>query len=291
MDQEQLSHLDKVIIAILGRNMLPDAFQWLQEKGQSVRGEKTTTTLYNAFPAVPRKTGRRVLEITGTEAAQITFLQRGFSINDWTLDRLARLWLLMQVDADDQGVYLKKIGDLFRNAEMNELVALYSALPVYRYPEAWVSLTAAGVRSNIGSVLEAIMYHNPYPEMYLDEAAWNQLIVKAYFTDKDISKIIGLDERANERLADILLDYAHERQAAGRTVPPALWRLVYHFFNEKHLEDLTRLLASDQPAEQRAGALACYHTSFPPAQKLLSDKPHFIDLIRNNVLRWDTLGN
>jgi hypothetical protein len=70
------------------------------------------------------------------------------------------------------------------------------------------------------------MLHNPYPADYFDEAAWNQLILKAFFTDKDVTQIMGLDERKNARLAQTLADYAAERRAAGRSLPPNIERLM-----------------------------------------------------------------
>jgi hypothetical protein len=73
------------------------------------------------------------------------------------------------------------------------------------------------------------MYENPYPSKHLDEPAWNQMVLKAFFTEKNVERITGLDERANERLASILVDYAQERQSAHRTVNPQLWRLVEKF--------------------------------------------------------------
>ncbi len=97
---------------------------------------------------------------------------------------------------------------------MNELTALYGALPFLAFPEAWKLRTAEGVRSNIGSVLEAIMVRNPYPAQYLDEPAWNQLVMKAFFTDKPVHLISGLDERANPELARILRDFS------GNAAPP-----------------------------------------------------------------------
>ncbi len=38
--------------------------------------------------------------------------------------------------------------------------------------------------------------------------AWNQLVLKAFFTEKPIQQIIGLDERANEKLASTAYDFA-----------------------------------------------------------------------------------
>ncbi len=75
-------------------------------------------------------------------------------------------------------------------------------------------------------MLEAIIHRNPYPAVWLDEPAWNQLVMKAFFTDKDIGQITGLERRANKNLAGILNDYARERQAAGRAINPYLWEVA-----------------------------------------------------------------
>src|SRR5699024_3254500 len=120
------------------------------------------------------------------------------------------------VDPADKDTYFRIIENLFLAAEMSELVALYSSLPLLAYPELWTKRCAEGIRSNIGSVLESIMYQNPYPAENLNQAAWNQLVLKAFFTDKAVNNIYGLEERANSELASILSDYAHERWAAHR---------------------------------------------------------------------------
>ena len=109
---------------------------------------------------------------------------------------------------------------------MNEQVALYSALPVLAYPEEWISRCEEGIRSNIGLILEAIMYHNPYPAHYLSEAAWNQMILKAFFTEKNVQQIVGLKQRNNARLAATLQDYIEERLAAHRTVNEEIYKLL-----------------------------------------------------------------
>jgi len=156
----------------------------------------------------------------------LTELIPGFSLRDWSLDRLARVWLLMQVPSDDQQDYLKKINSLFNASEMNEQVALFSALPFYAYPEEWISRAENGIRSNIGTVLEAIMYHNPYPARYLPENSFNQLVLKAFFTEKDVTKITGLHSRVNSALQSTLSDYVAERTAAHRTVEPNIYQLI-----------------------------------------------------------------
>jgi hypothetical protein len=207
------------------RERLPAAtWEWLQEQAAVVRGEKGAAALNRSFALIPRKTG------IGGGGASAAVVAGGADVDHgWSTDRICRVWLLMQVDSADQGVYLEKIDNLFSGASMNEEVALYSALPVFAYPQEWQKRCAVGVRSNIGPVLEAIMYDNPFPAEHLAEPAWNQMILKAFFTDKDVRRIVGLDRRANLTLAGMLFDYARERKAAGRGVDPQLWRLTERF--------------------------------------------------------------
>ena len=159
------------------------------------------------------------------------------------MDRLCRVWLLLHINSSDKDKYFHTIENLFLAAEMHEQVALYSALPVLAYPQHWRKRCAEGIRSNIGDVLLSIMCHNTYPSEQLDDAAWNQMVLKAFFTEKPVHQIIGLDERANKELSMILSDYAHERWAAHRTVNPLLWRCAGAFIDENLFSDMERVAA------------------------------------------------
>ncbi|MCK8491269.1 EboA domain-containing protein [Spirosoma sp. RP8] len=181
---------------------------------------------YRVFTALPRFVGKQPIEVPADLAFALEQLRPGFTVSGWTLDRLARVWWLLQLPADDESLYVKTITELFKAGELNELVALYSALPILAYPEAWRFQATEGIRNNIADVQSAIMLHNPYPADHFDEAAWNQLILKAFFTDKDVTQIIGLNERKNARLAHTLADYAAERRAAGRSLPPHIELLM-----------------------------------------------------------------
>ncbi|MNR58027.1 hypothetical protein D3C85_1789260 [compost metagenome] len=70
------------------------------------------------------------------------------------------------------------------------------------------------------------MYHNPYPAKFLSQLAWNQLVLKAFFTEKDVHLIVGLNDRVNEALKLTLHDYIEERLAANRTVAPEIYQLT-----------------------------------------------------------------
>ncbi|WEK18914.1 MAG: EboA domain-containing protein [Candidatus Pedobacter colombiensis] len=226
MPATEIRSLAELFHQIIKRNLNSDAWSWLEKKVNLVKTEERSVQLNLSFSQLPRITGRNIVELKNNEAAEITLLVPDLEIDHWTIDRLCRVWLLMQLPAGDKETYLKKINGLFAVAEMNEQVALYTALPFYGYPEEWIAKCEEGVRSNIGTVLEAIMYHNPYPAKFLSIPSWNQLVLKAFFMEKEVSKIYGLYERVNPALSETLLDYVQERLAAHRTVAPEIYQLT-----------------------------------------------------------------
>jgi hypothetical protein len=132
------------------------------------------------------------------------------------------------------------------------------------------------------------MCNNPYPSENLDQPAWNQMVLKAFFTDKPVEEIIGLDKRANQKLASTLSDYAHERWAAHRPVNPQLWRCVGPFINEMIYPDIEKISRSDNPLEREAAALAAYSSSYAPAKK--SVPAGLLKEIENGGLTWSLLA-
>lgn len=274
-----MDEIRPILKTIIQANTSPDVLAWLEEK----------RALNTAFVLLPRKTGKAIINITAHQSKQIDAIIPGFSVDGWSIDRLGRAYLLLNLDVSDQKEYFRVIESLFLAAEIGELVALYSTLPLLAYPEIWVKRCSEGIRSNIGSVLEAIMYHNPYPAQNLDQSAWNQLVLKAFFTDKDINKIIGIDTRANKELAYILSDYAHERWAAKREVNPKLWRAVGKFIDDKLFEDIKRLFDDGTLVDRKAGALAISASNYQPAKALLNKYPELVTAIANKNLSWDTL--
>jgi hypothetical protein len=281
--------LSKLLQQTLQAQLSAEAVNWLQEKVAALN-EPKSNALAVAFSAMPRKTGKAHIMIAQQTQEQIESLWPGMMFNQWTIDRLCRVWLLLQVDASDKEIYLRRIEQLFPAAEMNELVALYAALPLLAYPEAWCGRCAEGIRSNIGPVLEAIICNNPYPSGHLPEGAWNQLVLKAFFTEKRVDQIIGLDKRANPELAQILIDFSRERRAAGRPVPPLLWRCVAPFIDETNFADLKMAFVSINSDERDAAALACAHSSYAPAKDLLATNTQTAGAIQKGELSWSSLG-
>lgn len=226
IDTNGLKKLSDVFLVILKRNLSPEAMEWLLNKTTLIIQEEKSIQLHLSFAHLPRFATKHRFETMAVEDQQIESLLPGFTIQNWTLDKLSRVWLLMQISSGHKETYLKKINSLFATAEMNEQIALYTALPLYHYPEVWIGRCEEGIRSNIGTVLEAIMYHNPYPSQFLSEPSWNQLVLKAFFTEKEVIQIVGLKERINHALTATLQDYIQERLAANRTVAPEIYQLT-----------------------------------------------------------------
>jgi hypothetical protein len=264
-----------------------DTWRWLAEKASSLN--ENARNFMVAFAAMPRKTGKQPVDLSDAEVIEIQQIRSHLVIQHWEIDRLCRVWLLMHLDTADESKYIRTIESLFPTAEMSEQVALYSALPVLAFPEQWRRRCSEGIRSNIADVLKAIMCNNPYPSENLDEAAWNQLVLKAIFTEKPIQQIMNLDERANQNLAHTLSDYAHERWAAHRQVHPLLWRCVGKFIDEKIFPDIMRIAFSEQETERDAAVLACMQSTYTPAHELI-EKNKALETIAKSGMTWDDLA-
>lgn len=290
--EENLFHYDfkslkSLMQEIIQQNVSGDTSKWLE--AQSIFANNTVQ-LNTAFAIVPRKSGRTIIKLTEEQHHQLQTLRPNLYIKHWTIDRLCRVWLLMHIDAVDERQYVQAIEFFFLAAEMTELVALYSSLPLFAYPELWRSRCIEGIRSNIGDVLQAIMCLNPYPSEQLNEQAWNQMVLKAFFTEKPVHQIIGLNERANPQLANTLADYADERFAAGRPVNPQLWRSVGKFMDERIFQNVKRIFTAGNAIEREAAALVCYNSHYPHAIELLNSDAELKNLIETGRLTWETIA-
>ncbi len=273
--------LNNLLAQLIEINASEKELQWLDS--QNIKDNKA---LQKTFVLTPRFISKKEIEIVVESPATTkpkygTLKTKALNQNAdlieserrpkqiWTLDRVVRVLLLTNVQNTSEEDYCQTIETLFETAEINEAVALYTALPYLKYPEKWLYRATEAVRSNMGSVFDAIAFYNPYPAKYFSESAWNQLVLKCIFNDKPIHLIKDLDERANQNLANILSDFAHERWAAHRTIPPQVWRLVSKFITPTILEDISKLFNSENIQNQQAAALVCKESNNQEAKNLL----------------------
>jgi hypothetical protein len=254
--------------------------------------QKSSTSamdLMTGFVSAPRNLSKKIIQTSSQQAAELQELVPNFSIEDWSLVRLVRVWLLTQLESKDPEHFINNIDTLFDTAELNELVALYSALPLLSFPQQWLFRATDAVRSNMGFVFDAIALRNPYPALYFSEPAWNQLVLKTIFNDKPTYLIPGREKRTNQALAATLSDFAHERWAAGRSVPAPVWNLVTRFVDDTILSDLKHLFKSEEAADRIAAALVCAGSDYKPAQELLAQYPDLQDQVVSGKISWKNL--
>lgn len=290
MDSTTLNGLKNFLFDLLATGADQEGLNWLSTRAERIRNEGQERIFYLTFSAVPRFLGKIPVKADGEALRVADNLRRGFWPQGWTTDRLARVWLLLQWPHKSSDDFVHSIEMLFDTADMGELIALYSSLPLLPYPERFVNRATEGVRTNMVVVFDAIALDNPYPADYLGESAWNQMVLKAAFMDRPLYRIIGLDARANLQLARIISDYAHERWAAGRIVSPELWRPVGHYLDTMLLQDVQRLFRETHPLQQQAAALLCYGSNLPEARELLNRHPPLREAAAAGTLTWDSLA-
>ncbi|MEL6383672.1 MAG: EboA family metabolite traffic protein [Cyanobacteria bacterium J06626_18] len=263
---------------------------WLDEATQQFAENASERVLFTRFSAASRKVGKADLTLTEDELKIAQTLRTGWMPRQWSVDQAVRTVLLLTFPSEKADRYLAALEKLFAAADVAEQVALYQTLPLFPHPERFMARAIDGLRTNITAVFNAIVLHNPYPADYFNEAAWNQMVLKALFVDSRLSQIQGLDARANGKLAKMLSDYAHERWAAGRAVNPQLWRPIGPFAEGKLLTDLERVLTQGEPFEQQAAALALSSAPVPEAKGLLDRKPELKQAIADGQLTWQTFS-
>ncbi|MEA5260521.1 EboA domain-containing protein [Arcicella aquatica] len=263
------------LLKIIQENATEKELNWILSKTSG-----DSKHILTAFVATPRFVSKKTVTI---------LVDNENLVHEWTMDRLTRVHLLLSIPHDSEETYLKNINSLFDTAEINEAVALYSALPYLAFPQKWVYRATEAVRSNIGLIFDSLAFRNTFASTYFSEAEWNQLVLKCIFNDKPIHLIHGLTERANQKLADTLSDFAHERWAAGRTVPAQVWRLVIQFLNESLLKDIEKLLLTDSQQNQIAAILVCKETTFEPAKSLLEKYSTLVEGLDSQRIYWKTL--
>lgn len=267
----------------------PKALQWLEQQAEKLQSEFSERHFFLAFSTASRFFGKKPLLLTEAGVVEAIQLRQGFQPDHWQLLQSARSYLLLLIPHENAEEYLARLNKLFETADMDEQIALYGALPLLPHPEVLTKRTAEGIRTNITDVFDAIALHNPYPADFLDQPAWNQMLLKAVFMQRPLYKIYGADARANPELAAMLLDFAHERWAAGRKVMPEIWRFVGPFIEEKDLPDLEKTIVRGD-IEREACLLACSLSPSPAAKKLLQQYPDYHHEKCKTQESWQKIG-
>ena len=206
-----------------------DALAWLNRNLAEIENSASEKTLFTSFSAVPRYIGKAKLELSAADLQIANQLIPGWNPVDWTCVRVGRALLLISYPYRDRDKYLGTLDKIVAAADVAEAIAFYQSLPLLPYPEQFQLRAAEGIRTNMTSVFNAVALNNPYPAQYLNDLAWNQMVLKALFVGSPLHLIYGIQRRNNQQLSQMLIDYARERLTAKRTVSSHNWELVMPF--------------------------------------------------------------
>jgi hypothetical protein len=194
---------------------------WVAERCRMVAGggAEGWRALAIALGQAGRHTGRAPLAADLVAAVEA---RPGWDPSRWSADQAARSLLLLAWPAEPVEAWQHGLDQVFAAATVEEAVAFYQTLPLLPRPARLAARAAEGVRSSLQPVFAAVALDNPYPAEALDDGAFAQLVLKAFFVGAEIGRIHGLDRRRTPELGRMLADYARERRAAGRPVDPLL---------------------------------------------------------------------
>ncbi len=289
-DNLNFESLHNTILLWMEKRVDNSAFSKLVSTFEKMKKDAEDWEVFSSFSAVPRYTGKNALELSEEEIEQANQLRNGWMPQNWNIDQLGRTLLILGLAERAKSEFLEKLEKIFISSDMGEAVALYQSLPVLPYPEDLTARAAEGVRSNITSVFNAVALGNPYPADYMDDDAWNQIVLKALFVDSPLYLIQGIDERANPDLAHMLVEYAHERWSAGRTVSPELWRPVGPFIDKGNIADIEKVLENPDEIQKEAAVLALAAAESAVAKALLSKNKTVVDTVKEKATSWEDIG-
>ncbi len=284
----QLTLID-FLTGLLQKEAEPKSLEWLKTQTEKIGKSGVSSQFFLAFSQASRFFKKTPLQLTDTEKAQAESLVSGFEPAYWNGLQTARTVLMLGFPQEKESWFVA-INQLFETGDMHEQQALYAALPLMPFPGDLLPRAIDGCRTNMTLIFDAIALNNPYPAKHFPEANWNQLVLKSIFMQRPLYRIQKLDERRNPALADIALDFAHERWAAGRAVMPELWRLVVPFVNDRFLADLKRVVESEDQMEVEAGLLALYQCDSEAAKQLLQSRCEEVMAIEYGEITWEKIG-
>jgi hypothetical protein len=200
----------------------PEGLQWLDTELERMRSGSDDRRLPVALGLAARRVGRNELGLDASAIAAADKLRAGWQPQWWSTDEAARVILLLATHRGDDAAFAERVDRLCATAEVTELVGILKGFAVFPAPALLLGRAREGVRTSMQPVFEAIACRNPYPLVYFDEPAWNQMVVKCVFMGAPIEGISGLAQRRNSELVQMLADLAAERRAAGRPMPQSV---------------------------------------------------------------------
>lgn len=279
------------LLTILASNASTDAVKWLTESIEKGEANFEKRPFYYAFSGVSRHFHKQALiEVSDSQAQGVKDNCLNFTIEGWDEFRLARVILLLHLGDQEEDIFLETIAALLNTADLREQAAIFSACALLPSQEELVEPAIDGLRSNIVDIFDAIALGNPFPAAHFSDEAWNQMILKTYFINRPLYRVIGVEKRANAALTEAISDLAHERWAAGRTISAEAWRNCANFLSETILADFAHLLKNGDESDRQALALIASSNPSDALDSIREQIKDELSSVQAGELSWDSLG-
>jgi hypothetical protein len=216
----------------------PEGIAWLDEAIETLESEPAQ--IRTLFPVVGRKVGREPLDPEADPDDP----------HAWTVDDAARVLLLVALGADAE----PELRDLYRYGDAAERRGLLRALAYLPIVDRGVGLVDDAIRTNDTRLIAAAL--GPYATVHLDDAAYDQAVLKCVFSELAIMPLDGLPQRATPEGARMLAALVHERIAAGRHVAAEVWTVIDRHPPEAELRAIEAELQSPFEDRRRAAERA-----------------------------------
>jgi hypothetical protein len=270
----------------------PTGWNRLEQALRELNADFSNRRFFRLFALCPRWFEQASHDLAEDDAAEWQHHDPHGVLRDWQYPQLARLLVLLQPAAgQDRERYVASINELYKTADVNELILLGQSLTFLPGSERFLERARESARSNIVPVFSAIAHRSNYARRLFDQVAWNQLVLKAAFLAAPIWSIPGLQQRNNPELVTMLRHYATERQAAHRSVPWDLWCCIGWLAQpEPELDYLRQQWHTAVPIKTRAAiTLSLAENPLPAAQTaagMLSLPDH-----RTEKLSWALIAS
>ena len=265
-----------------------ETLNWSEEQIATIVASKNARDLYLAYSIAASKPAWHAIpsiDNLGSTISEYIVLQNP------SILQLVRTYLLIRVLQADSKTFEPMVSKIAQTADTSELETFLKFLIFLPDTENYKHVAVDALRTNVATVFSAISLYNPYPALFFSEHEWNQMYLKVAFMQLELNAIVDVDTRANQDLARIISDYAHERWAASRTIDPLFWRPVTKCMNDTILADMEHLLNSKCIAENHAAALCCANSNNETALKLLNTHPDLLEQVQKGTINWETLSD
>ncbi|WP_298769806.1 EboA domain-containing protein [uncultured Shewanella sp.] len=118
-----------------------------------------------------------------------------------------------------------------RYSDDNEKQAVVKGLELLDRNGSCKALIVDLCRTNNTALFAAIALSNAWPAKHFSDVEFEQMLLKALFSDFNIDLIVGLKKRHSQRLSQLAFDYLSERALAQRSWPCS----IYSAIDPKHL--------------------------------------------------------